>query len=104
MKKYQFKYYPTICEQIEKRIINLGKKCCFSYRPQRIERMNCRDLNNYELCCHIRWMIREIQKMNDSNKRGRWIGWIIARVEIMELICPDEVFLLVREDVNNGGI
>jgi len=56
-----------------------------------------------DLSSHLLWMLEEIKKMNNaSGKAGRWMGYILARLEAMELLTNQESRDLIRKDVLNG--
>lgn len=54
---------------------------------------------------HILWMLEQIENMeNDqSAKAGRWIGWILANMEFMDIIKNEESRNMIRIDSMNNN-
>lgn len=54
---------------------------------------------------HILWMLGEIENMkcDQSAKAGRWIGWILANMEFMNIISNEESRDMIRIDVTNNN-
>ncbi len=60
-----------------------------------------------DLPSHLLWMLQEIAGMKvnpkgNSRKAGRWIGYVIGRLESPELLTNEESRNMVRQDVQNG--
>lgn len=88
--KNEIKYYPNTIEAIT----NIIKKNFPKAKP----RQGITDLPS-----HLLWMSEEIKKMNNtSGKAGRWIGYVLARLETMELLTNQESRNLIKKDVLNG--
>jgi len=50
---------------------------------------------------HLLWMLDEIGKMkNDPGKAGRWLGYVIGRLEALKLLNNKKSRSIVREDVS----
>jgi len=54
---------------------------------------------------HILWMLNEIENMKNDRpaKAGRWIGWVLANLEFMEIITNQESQDMIRTDVANNN-
>ena len=87
--KNEIKYYPNTIEAV----INIIKKNFPKAKPKQ---------GIIDLSSHLLWMLEEIKKMNNtSGKAGRWIGYVLAYLEMMELLTNQESRNLIREDVLN---
>jgi hypothetical protein len=55
---------------------------------------------------HIMDMFVELEKTSDENsaKAGRWIGWILKSLEIMDILNNEESRKLIKRDVSDGNI
>ncbi len=54
-----------------------------------------------DLPSHLLWMLDEIKEMkNDSGKAGRWMGYVLARLEALKLLTNQESRDIVRKDVS----
>lgn len=56
---------------------------------------------------HLRWMCDQIEKMDQDSvseavKAGRWIGWVLAHVEMMQLWHNNQSRNLIRIDRQAG--
>jgi len=91
----RYKYYPNLIRYIRPR---LKKKF-----PQAEPKQNRRNLPG-----HLLWMMAEMQtfdhSLNGSAKAGRWIGWIIAQAEHLELITEKQSRRLAKIDSHRGFI
>jgi len=53
-----------------------------------------------DLPSHLLWMLEKIKEMkNNSGKAGRWIGYVIGRLEALNFLNNKESGNIVREDV-----
>lgn len=84
-------YYPHSIKIIRKKIYSAGKEIQESKRQKIIS--------------HILWMLDEIENMKDdqSAKAGRWIGWVLANMEFMDIITNEESRNMIRTDVRNNN-
>ncbi len=48
---------------------------------------------------HLLWMISEMQEFDDQFKAARWIGWILAHAEMLDLMTNSISRQLIRQDV-----
>lgn len=56
------------------------------------------------LPAHLLWMLEKIEGMaNDPAKAGRWMGYILARMEVFGFFTNEESRNLIREDVGSGN-
>ena len=47
---------------------------------------------------HLFWMMEKMQSFDSSSKAGRWIGWIIARAEMLDIITNKQSRKLAKKD------
>lgn len=61
--------------------------------------------NHFQMACYLLWMLDELQKFepDDVAKRGRWIGYVQARMEAMGLITNTKNRELTRKDVQGNA-
>ena len=78
------KYYPNTCNYLMEAIKNSTSNIHFN------------DTKN-----HLLWMMDELQLFDDAAKRGRWIGWILAKSEDMEILNTEKSIELIRVDVKS---
>jgi hypothetical protein len=57
----------------------------------------------YRMCQYILWMLDEIDKMRNPLKAGRWIGWVLAYMEMMGFVTNDESRTMIRVDREAGA-
>ncbi len=50
---------------------------------------------------YLLWMLEEIEKMDGSRKATRWLGYVIGRIETLELCNNSKPRDIVRIDVKN---
>ncbi|MEX2090744.1 MAG: hypothetical protein WD989_01255 [Candidatus Paceibacterota bacterium] len=55
------------------------------------------------LCQHILWMLDEVKNTRDRTKAARWIGWVLAHMEVMGFITNEESRNMVRIDKEAGN-
>ncbi len=57
--------------------------------------------NHFQMACYLLWMLDKLQTFepDDVAKRGRWIGYIQARTEVMGLLLNEKNRELTRLDV-----
>ena len=52
---------------------------------------------------HLLWMIDKIEKMKDESKKAsRWLGFIIGRLEALNLLDNEKSRDIIREDVSKN--
>lgn len=87
----RYKYYPNLIGFIKPRL----KKKFPEAKPER---------NQGNIHGHLLWMMDEMQAFDPSSvaKRGRWIGWIIAHVEMLGIIESVQSRKLAEEDSHSG--
>ena len=86
----------TAYRTIEKRMVDLD--------TIDICEMVCNDqsMSRYRMCQYLLWMVDEIEKW-DSKKAGRWIGWVIDRMEVMGFMTNEESRQMIRVDKETGN-
>ncbi len=69
------------------------------------------NINNYALlmfepvkkkmASYLLWMLERIEEMSaaDATKAARWMGWVLAKVELMNFMTNKDSRTLVRQDV-----
>ena len=55
------------------------------------------------VCRYILWMFDEIKTFTNKVKAGRWIGWILSRMEEMGFIENKDSRNMTREDKRLGN-
>ncbi len=48
------------------------------------------------------WMLDELGEFDDSKKAARWLGWVLGRLESIELLDNERSREIVRKDVEKG--
>ena len=56
---------------------------------------------NFELVCYLLWMLDELQKFDDSARRGRWMGYVQAMMETEGLMLNADNRKLTRLDIDS---
>ena len=51
-----------------------------------------------DLPAHLLWMLNEIYNMNDSNKAGRWIGYVCRSLEDLNIFNNLEIRFIIRSN------
>lgn len=67
------KYYPNTIDFLAKKI------------KEKFSEAGIKEGQN-DIPSHLLWMMRKMQSFDDSAKRGRWIGWILAHAEMLGIM------------------
>lgn len=59
--------------------------------------------NFYKMCQYLLWMIDGVEKMEESAKAGRWMGWILAYMEMLGFMTNEQSREMVRVDKETGN-
>lgn len=69
---------------------------------QKIREYDFQDINNRDYQ-YLLWMCDEIEKMTDSLKAARWMGYVLRMVEELDFWDNSISRDYIREDVTNGN-
>lgn len=89
----KYKYYPNLINFIKPRL----KKKFPSVKPKKDQRI---------IAGHLLWMMEEMQKFDPAKaaKRGRWIGWVIAHAEILNILTNTQSRKLAEKDSHSRNV
>ncbi|MDD5547506.1 MAG: hypothetical protein PHN74_01205 [Candidatus Pacebacteria bacterium] len=87
----RIKYYPNVIGFISVRL----KKKFPKAKPNESQE---------NMPAYLLWMMKEMQKFDDSVKAGRWIGWIMAHAEVLGIMTNKQSRRLARMDCKRGFI
>lgn len=95
--------YTNTCEALKNAITKeYGKNPCFyplepcDAFPENIHIGSW--IENRKIAEYLLWMLEQIPHIEDSEKRARWIGWVMGVGQLIEICTIDEVRNLIRQD------
>lgn len=65
-------------------------------------KVNEKGLEENDTPGYLLWMMEHMQTFDNSNKRARWIGWLMREAEILGLMDNTKSRELTRKDVAEG--
>ena len=102
----KYRYYPYSCDWIELRI---RKKFGSQLPAKEKKRIRANTTGVRVLASHLLWMIQHLQTFNGRSKhfaakRGRWMAWVYAYCEWLNLFTQQDVRNMARRDSHAGTV
>ena len=96
--------YPHTAWELSKRI--------YANYPDALDRLKVADKLLFlkgqyaqaEFPAYLLWMLRELQAFDDSGKAGRWLGWVMRSLEILNVVTLQENRDFTRIDKQHGDV